>query len=256
MAGMDVNGVGGIAGVSEDCAGDAASKAGAGVLLPLWLLAAAFLLPAVETAVAVYFEIAPALTYPLLKGAMILLPILVWRRRRWSSRVVGEVVGLKRPTMWGVGMGVLMAGVILAGYYFVLDGFLAGGLIVAKVTSLGLDGWRYVVMALFISLGNSLFEEYYWRGFLLSELRMRVARPAAACLIAGAVFGLHHVFALAPLFSPGFAAAFAVGTMLAGGVWAWMRVRGMSILDCFVSHIFADFAIMWVGWDLIAKAGG
>ena len=71
-------------------------------------------------------------------------------------------------------------------------------------------------------------------------------------LIAGGVlFGLHHIFALAPLFPWPLAAAFTVGTMLAGAVWSLMRIRGLSLWDCYVSHILADLAIMWIGWDLM-----
>ena len=69
------------------------------------------------------------------------------------------------------------------------------------------------------------------------------------------MFGLHHVFAMLPLFPVGWVAVFTAGTMAAGAAWAWMRVRGWSIWDCYVSHILADLSIMWVGYELIRGAG-
>jgi len=68
------------------------------------------------------------------------------------------------------------------------------------------------------------------------------------------MFGLHHVAAMMSLFDVQKLTLFVAGTMLAGGVWAWMRLRGQSIWDCYISHVMADMAIMWIGYDLILKA--
>ena len=89
------------------------------------------------------------------------------------------------------------------------------------------------------------------RGFLLGELWARIPSPVGVVLVGGVLFGLHHIFALLGLFPWPLALLFMSGTMLAGAVWTWMRVRGLSIIDCYVSHILADLAIMWIGWDLM-----
>ncbi len=109
-------------------------------------------------------------------------------------------------------------------------------------------------MAVFISLANSLFEEYYWRAFLVSELRVWLGSAPLVCIVAGVLFGLHHAFAMGPLFDWPVLVLCVGGTMAAGAVWTWMRVRGNSILDCYVSHVLADLAIMWIGWDLLVTA--
>jgi len=125
----------------------------------------------------------------------------------------------------------------------------------AKVESLGLLE-HYWIMALFISLLHSLFEEYYWRAFLLSELRSWIPGTLLLCLLSGAVFGLHHIFAMLSLFSWPLVLLCVLGTMFAGGIWSWMRLRGYSIWDCYISHVLADLAVMGIGYHLILRATG
>ena len=222
---------------------------------PRPLLAALFLLPAVQTAVCVYWGWHTAITYPALKLLMIVLPVAIWLALGLSKAEVGRRVGWSRPNLArGLAVGLLMGGVILAGYYLLLRGRLDPAPVVAKARALGVLN-HYGAMAVFISLGNALFEEYYWRGFLTGELRAWTGRAAVVCLIGGGMFGVHHVFAMLALFPPGEVAAFTAGTVVAGAVWTWMRVRGVSIWDCYVSHVLADLSIMWIGHDLIRGAG-
>jgi len=223
--------------------------------VPRPLLAAMLLLPAVQTAVGVYWGWHTPITYPAMKAMMIALPIVIWVAIRRPRAEVLRRVGWSRPNLLrGLAMGAAMGGVILAGYYLVMPGRLDPGPVVAKARALGvLD--HYWAMAVFISLGNALFEEYYWRGFLVGEVRAWTGRAVVVCGICGGMFGLHHVFAMLPLFPAGWVAVFTAGTMVAGAAWAWMRVRGWSIWDCYVSHVLADLSIMWIGHDLIRGAG-
>ncbi len=220
--------------------------------LPLLLLAACCLLPAVQTLLAVYLQWHTAISYSVLKAVMIAIPIVIWWRRRDMS--LRDWLGWKRPSLRGsVGVGVLMAGVILGGYYVGFRNLLDPAPVAAKVRALGLIEY-YWAMTVVVSLWNSLLEEYYWRVFLFGEFRRYLPGKLAVCLLGGFLFGLHHIFALLPLFDWPMVALFTVGTMAAGAVWSWMRVRGRSIVDCYISHLMADVAIMWIGYDLIMRA--
>ena len=153
----------------------------------------------------------------------------------------------------GLSLGLLMSTVILAGYYLVLRSTIDPALMLAKVDSLGLLK-VYWIMALFISLLHSFFEEYYWRGFLLSELRNWIPGIFLLSVVSGMIFGIHHIFAMLSLFPWPVLSFCVLGTMLAGGIWSWLRLRGYSIWDCYLSHLFADLAVMWIGYDLILRA--
>ncbi len=223
--------------------------------MPVWLLVAMCLLPATQALVAEFLHYHPVWTYPILKGMMIAVPVAVWRARHWSLRSVGAALGVKKARWrWGLFVGAMMSGTILGGYYLFFFRRLDGGPLMAEIESVGFGPWHFILMAMLISLWNSLFEEYYWRGFILSELRTWIPKSATVWCVGAGAFGLHHIFALAPLFSWPHVILFTAGTMVGGGVWTWMRLRGDSLIDCYVSHIMADLSIMWIGWDLLTSA--
>ena len=215
--------------------------------MPLILLVAAGLAPGVQTAVSVYWEWHTAVSYSAFKALMIVVPIAAWVWARRSGREVRDLVGLKRLNLTiALATGALFSAVILTGYYLVLRPMLDPAPILAKARSLGVLE-HYWVMAGFISLWHSLFEEYYWRGFIIGELRGWTSRGWVTCVVGGAAFGIHHIFALGALFDWPVVVLATVGTMVAGAIWSWMRLRGYSIWDCYISHILADLSIMWIG---------
>jgi len=223
--------------------------------LPVVVLTACCLLPAVQTLVAVQLQWMTAITYPALKAVMVLAPVAIWRWARLGRVEVLGRIGVQRTRLWlGVLVGAAMAGAILTMYYAIFRSRVdcVAPLLIDKLNSLGLRE-HYWSMVVVISLANSALEEYYWRGFILSELLGRVGR-AEACLIAGGLFGLHHVFAVLCLSNVWLIALGVACTVAAGLVWAWMRAGGASLIDCYVSHVMADLAALWVGWDLISRA--
>ena len=156
---------------------------------PLLLLGLFCLLPSIQTAVSVHWQWHTAITYPAFKILMIAIPIIVWLACGYTAQQIRQLAGLKKTNLLsGMAVGVLMSAVILAGYYVLLRPIINPAPILAKVDSLGLLK-GYWIMALFISLLHSFFEEYYWRAFLLSELRNSIPRTVVLCLLSGVIFG-------------------------------------------------------------------
>jgi len=218
---------------------------------PWPLVALLCLLPAIQTYVAVYLEFHPLVSYPLLKAAILAAPIVVWAVSGRLGRQLLRDIGFKRTNcLRGLASGSVLAAVILTGFYLAIKPAIDPAPLAAKARSLGILD-HYWAMALFMSFWNSLVEEYYWRAFLLDQFRSYTAKRAWLCGLGGAFFGLHHVFATMGEFRPALVATITLGTMLAGAVWSWQRTRGHSILDCYVSHILADLAVFWAGWEMI-----
>jgi len=221
---------------------------------PLPLLGFICILPTIQTVVAVHWEWNTTVTYPILKGLMVVTPVVVWVALRRTRSEVKDIAGWKRTNfLHGLVLGAAMAGLVLLGYVVIFRHLLDPSFVLAKVRSLGVLE-HYWLMALAISLWNSLLEEYYWRAFIIGELRCWLRNTWVLCIAGGMLFGLHHAFALLSICEWPFVVLGALGTMVAGGAWSWMRVRGYSILDCYVSHVLVDLAIMSVGYDLIRQA--
>ena len=220
---------------------------------PRLLLALFCLLPAIQTAVSVHLQWYSKVTYPTFKLLMIALPLVVWWASGYSlSGIRGLFGAVRTKLVAGLSLGLLMAAIILGGYYGFLRSTIDPMGILSKVQALGIFRY-YWVMALFISLAHSLFEEYYWRVFILTQLARWIPGTLALSLIAGFIFGIHHIFAMLSLFGWHIVALCVLATMAAGFVWSRMRLRGYSIWDCYISHVFADLAVMWIGYDLLLR---
>jgi membrane protease YdiL (CAAX protease family) len=185
--------------------------------------------------------------YYISKAACAALPI-VWL---W-------VVGLKPqwPRLgrggWGagVGFGLLVSAAMLALYFGLLRGHIDGTALREKFAVFG-DASQYIPFAAFLCLANSAFEEYYWRWFVFGRLAERL-KPAAAILLSGVAFSLHHLIVLLVYFQPWpLAGALAGGVAVGGFVWAWLYHRYGSLYSPWVSHIVVDVAAMIIGYDLL-----
>ena len=184
--------------------------------------------------------------------AMCSLPWIVWRmtHRPWGE--LRRVIGLKKThLLHGLWTGTAAAGVICGVYVLFFRGRMDATAVVDGVQRRGHMAW-YWTWALGLSLLHSLFEEFYWRGFLQGELALWIKKPHLLVLMLAGLFGLHHAVALAGMLEVG-QLAFAVAlTMLGSAAWTVMRLRGLSLWDCWLSHAMADLAIAWAAWDLIS----
>jgi membrane protease YdiL (CAAX protease family) len=112
---------------------------------------------------------------------------------------------------------------------------------------------RFLLLAVFYSVGHSLLEEYYWRWFVFDRLR-RYTPLGGAIALSAAGFTAHHVVLLAVYFPGRFwalalplSACVAVG----GAVWAWIYHRAESLYAPWLSHGLIDAAIMAIGYAML-----
>lgn len=170
-----------------------------------------------------------------------------------------------KPKTSGLGLGLvfalLVAALMLAAYFGVLarrpELAMAGVRIREKLIGFGLDSpTGFVVLASFISVVHSLFEEYYWRWFVFDGLK-RYLPLMGAIVVSGLGFMGHHVVILGVYFPGRFwtmALPFSLGIALGGMAWAWIYHRSGSLLGPWLSHALIDGAIMVIGYDLM-RAG-
>ena len=221
---------------------------------PLWMYFLV-LFPALMTFVSFFSRDRLSMELLFRKLIMMGLPFIVWFKRKYSFRAVLNSIGISRTNcLWGVISGILFAVIIIGGYHYIFKGFLPSEHLIEKISSLGLDGF-YLPMALFLAFGNSLMEEFYWRGFLTAELKKYVTGVYSVSVLGGILFGLHHIFPLIHYFPGPLAWLFTAGTVFAAGFWTWLRMKGSSIINCYISHFISDLSIFWVGWCLLQMEG-
>lgn len=226
-----------------------------------WVLAVAMVVPTLGTWL--YFDVfagqgtLPGLLYSATKGVQVLLPVtwMVLARRhklhgpRWQGR----------SAMMGLAFGVLTAAAILPAYFVIAaqTDLLSQTVpaLKAKLADFRIQGLGgFVAMALFISLLHAGFEEYYWRWFVFRRLSEGMKWQPAAVL-SSLAFAAHHVVVINAYLPAGYFWTATMGLSLAiacgGAVWAWIYQRTGHIVGAWVAHVFADLAIMYIGFDLL-----
>ena len=183
------------------------------------------------------------LLWPLIVYKWILKKSFPWRRESkipfWRSLGEGGLLGV------AIGAVLLLAMETPLGS-LVRD---SAGAIGGKVDDIGIRA-HYWGFALLLSLGHSLLEEYYWRGFLFTQLAIRMPLRCAH-ILAGLAFSLHHIVICTQYFTLVWGILLGGTVAIAGLFWSLLYQRHGHIWGAWISHIIADLVLMYIGAQLI-----
>ena len=180
---------------------------------------------------------------------ILILPLL------WLRFVEREPIRLSLPQREGLGFGIVSG---LAISVFIIAAFWVFGrsqidpqVLHDLLARVGLDSpAKYIAMAAYWCLVNSLLEEYVWRWFVTRQFRKLL--PAVAAIIASAIgFTLHHILATQLYFPPVIVWLAALGVFTGGVIWSWSYLRFGSIWPAYISHALVDIAIFGIGYWLL-----
>ena len=105
-------------------------------------------------------------------------------------------------------------------------------------------------MGAYISLVNSLLEEFFFRGFAFLMLK-EIAGSKLAYLFSAGIFSLYHIAIMHSWFSPLVFALMLVSLFFAGLLFNWINERYHNLYASWMVHMFANLAINTVGLLLI-----
>jgi len=191
--------------------------------------------------------------FTLAKVWLIALPVL------WHWRVDRLKVSVPRPHGRGMGMAVVTGMVIFVGiagaYWLIGRHWIDAEAMRETATRAGLGSpAAYLIGAIYWCTLNSLAEEYVWRWFVFTRFKAIVgAWPAV--VLSGLAFTLHHIIALAAYFDWRVTVLASLGVFIGGATWSWLYLRYRNIYAAYVSHVFADLIIFYLGWRMIFGGG-
>jgi membrane protease YdiL (CAAX protease family) len=186
--------------------------------------------------------------YAIVKFSLVIVAIVGWRLSGLSIKKVFS--GTKRDTLIGVLIGAFITAILILTYVLLYDFVLPFHEIIrVKATSL-FPLNLYIPLMIVFSVFHSLFEEWYWRGFVSSQLDRYIA-PMFALIVGALAFTAHHVIILSQLFPGALMIFFSLGVFAAGVVWIVLFRKTGNLLASWVSHIFADLAIFFIGYLII-----
>lgn len=204
---------------------------------------------------------ASSLAYGITKTVQFLLPLplleaLLYQSGRFTHRKSMSAAAWQ-GALWGLGAAVPLA--LL--YELSLHGSdMAQSVapsIFEKMSDFGvLQPVPYLLMTLFLSVIHSGLEEYYWRWFVFGRLRTYWSFWPAL-VVSSLGFMAHHVVVLWVFLRPlgderaHLLVLTSLVVALAGAVWCWLYERTGRLSAPWVSHVFADLVLMYMGARLI-----
>jgi len=105
---------------------------------------------------------------------------------------------------------------------------------------------NFVFVGLYITFGNSLLEEFFFRGFIflnLYELKFK----KIAYIYSSLLFGLYHITIFRTWFNTWLMGLALAGLIIIGFIFDWLDTKSENFVNSWMVHIFADSAIILIG---------
>jgi membrane protease YdiL (CAAX protease family) len=170
------------------------------------------------------------------------LPIIILRKEKMS-----KYFGFRKktlPKLIALGLGIY--GFILAAYFVIGPYFDFSSVVSGLEEQLGVNASNFIFVAVYISLVNSLLEEYFFRGIAFIELKQLTSRRFAY-VFSALMFALYHVAMLIGLFDWYLIVLMLVALVVGGFIFNYINEKEESILASWTVHLFANLAINTVG---------
>ena len=158
--------------------------------------------------------------------------------------------GNKRGLALALGLGILLFAVILAGYFLLSAHFDFSNVASSLTASTGVDKSNFFFVSLYISFVNSLLEEFFFRGFVFTNLKNTSPRIFAHGFSA-VLFSLYHTALMIGWFSFPLFLLVLVGLAVGGVIFNLLNEKGGTVYVSWTVHMFANFAINTIGFLLL-----
>lgn len=178
----------------------------------------------------------------------LLIPFLATRANKDFS--LKDLFKIKKKQMiLPILLGVIVYFFILSAYFIIGPYFDFSNVTVALGENYGVNKENFIIVALYISLVNSLLEEFFFRGFAFILLKKFSTRRFAYLFSAGA-FSIYHIAFMSDWFQPVLFLLLLSSLFIAGLMFNWLNEKRETIYTSWLVHMCANFAINTVGFLL------
>jgi len=211
----------------------------ANLLRPALVALACAAMAFVEGVLAPVYPVKTGLKWLVFGGSVGLYVLLTGDRR--------PLAVFRRPTraalLPGAGLALIVFVGILGGYAL-LRPWLDLSAVTANLGGKeGITAATFPLVALYISFGNSMLEEFFFRGFAFLTAERKTSR---VWLFSALAFALYHVAIMGSWFHPIWFGLFIAGLAVAGMFFNWLDRRG-TIWPAWLVHMAANLAINLIG---------
>lgn len=156
----------------------------------------------------------------------------------------------KKGLLIAIALGIGLYALILGAYFVVKPYFDFSGIAGALTTNAGVTKENFLYVSLYISFANSFLEEFFFRGFVFTNLKNLSGRKLAY-FFSATVFSLYHVTMMLGWFSPVLFLLVVIGLAAGGAIFNLLNEKLNTIYASWLTHMFANFAINTIGFLLL-----
>lgn len=146
-------------------------------------------------------------------------------------------------------LGVGVYAVIFLAYVLLKDHIDLASIRDALTGDVGVTAHNFIYVAIYISLINSLLEEFFFRGFAFLILKENTGR-LFAYVFSALLFALYHVGMTSGWFHWSIYLLAMTGLFAGGCIFNYLNEKTGTIYPSWLVHMFANFAINTVGFIL------
>lgn len=148
----------------------------------------------------------------------------------------------KKSMLIATSSGLTITGIII-GTFIILLPYIDIGALLIDLADAGITPKVFPFVALYILVGNSILEEFFFRGLLpnlFEKSRLRLFLPSF-------FFAIYHIAIFLPWFNPALLILAVTGLWIGGIIFQLANVRSQTILPSWTIHMFADIGVLLVG---------
>lgn len=193
-------------------------------------------------------------SYPLKTAFKLLLfisvPIIYERFIKKDKAGILNFKNWRQTPVWsGLISGAVFALVLLLAYFLVGSQIELPRIAAELENKLRVSPANFLFVGLYIILGNSFIEEFFFRDFIFLSL-LASGRPKTAYLFSSVLFAIYHVAIFKNWFSPAIFLLALFGLIVVGLLFSWMDARAHNIVNSWIAHAIADSVIMIIGMGI------
>lgn len=168
--------------------------------------------------------------------------VLGWMLHRPIGRF-GHIT--RASVLYGVWFG-FVSMVVIGLTYWLLRESIDWEAIQLSMESRHINEMTFLLVFAYIMFGNSLTEEYFFRGVVFHTLREN--SRWSAYLVSAGMFSLYHITIFGTWFSGWILGLALFGLCLWSVFFSWLYEKTGGIWGAWIFHIFADLAILVIGY--------
>lgn len=171
----------------------------------------------------------------------VVFPVLLFKRYKFEFLQIKNTQ--KKSIYLAIGIGTVVAAIVISAFMVLNESIDLDALQVDLETRAGVTASVFPFVAVYILLGNSFLEEFFFRGLLVNLLR----ESRLKWFLPSFFFATYHIAIFLPWFEWPILILAVIGLFVGGLLFQWINEKSGTIYPSWIIHIFADVGVLLIG---------